>query len=138
MTIEFEYKGAIARRNAARVRFEQLRAEGAARLLLEWLPKLAVPASDEARERIINCPDRKQIDRWADRAASEYFTSMDDMFAREREEAASRVLLTVLKLVGIPVGNKAAYRIMSCTDAHQVERWAKRITMIDSADELFD
>jgi hypothetical protein len=50
----------------------------------------------------------------------------------------ARAVLWVLRGRGICVSDKARQRIMSCTDEHQLERWAERAGSVQTVDELFD
>lgn len=55
---------------------------------------------------------------------------------RVRGEAAA--LLMILQGRGIPVTSKICERVMSCTDADEIEGWLLRAAHANTADEVFD
>lgn len=55
------------------------RAQGEARLLLRILDSRSITMPDAIRERIANCTDLAELDRWADQAAS--IDTIDELFA---------------------------------------------------------
>jgi len=58
--------------------FEHVRAEGEARILLRVLDHRNIAMSDAIRERIANCTDHAQLDRWADKAVD--IETIDELF----------------------------------------------------------
>ncbi|MBU3059999.1 DUF4351 domain-containing protein [Nocardia sp. NEAU-G5] len=55
-----------------------------------------------------------------------------------RAQGEARMLLRFLGKRGITVTEDVEARIMACTDREQIERWADKVDIIDSADELFE
>ncbi|MFD0856106.1 hypothetical protein ACFQ07_27960 [Actinomadura adrarensis] len=54
-------------------------AVGEAKMLLRWLRMSKICVSAEARERIMNCTDPEQLERWADRVPA--ISTVDELFA---------------------------------------------------------
>jgi len=58
--------------------------------------------------------------------------------ARGEARGEAGAVLRVLKARGIPVSDEQRERIISCTDLDQLSTWLDRVSLVDSAEKLFD
>ncbi|WP_242908309.1 hypothetical protein [Actinomadura terrae] len=57
--------------------------------------------------------------------------------ARGEARGEAKSVLLVLEARGVPVSDGVRERISACMDLDQLERWVKRATSVEAAEELF-
>jgi hypothetical protein len=119
---------------------------GAVKAILLVLAARSIEVSDGVRERIRSCTFDEhivQLEEWLRNAAT--IDSADQLF-EECEECKGRrfvrtfswAVLQVMGEKGIAVSEEIRERITFCTDLDLLSQWMRRISTIETADQLFD
>jgi hypothetical protein len=115
---------------------------GAVKAIQLILAARNIPVSDEMYERMESSASRHHIhelEEWLKNAAT--IDSADQLFQESMERRVRTFSWAVLQVMGekgIAVSDEIRERITSCTDLDLLTQWMRRISTIETADQLFD
>ena len=129
--------------------------KGTAKSVLIFLDARHIALTQQQRNRIANCNDLDQLNRWVREAAT--ITSADDLFGgdprfqdprfqdpdfrdgfkRGYREGWAIAVISVLDARRVILSPDQRASITSCTDADQLRLWFRRATLAYSADDVF-
>lgn len=129
--------------------------KGTAKSVLIFLDARRIALTQQQRDRIANCKDLDQLNRWVREAAT--VTSADDLFGADSKfqdpkfqdpdfrdgfkqgyrEGWGIAVITVLDARRIILSPEQRASITSCTDSDQLKLWFRRAAFAHSADDVF-